>query len=92
MKVRRGLWLVGTDPIDPRRLAEEITRPYPSYVSFLSALNAHDMIDQVPRHITIASLDSATRVRTPLATYAVSRQREARPDTARDLCGAPPAT
>jgi predicted transcriptional regulator of viral defense system len=71
MKVRRGLWLVGTDPIDPRRLAEEIARPYPAYVSFLSAMNAHGMIDQVPRHITIASLDSAKQVRTPVGTYAV---------------------
>ena len=70
-KVRRGLWLIGTDLIDPRRLADEITRPYPAYVSFLSALNAHGMIDQLPRHITVASLDSAKRVRTPVGTYAV---------------------
>lgn len=69
--VRRGLWIVGTDPVDPRRLAEEITRPYPAYVSFLSALNAHGMIDQVPREISIASLDSAKRVVTSLGTFSI---------------------
>jgi predicted transcriptional regulator of viral defense system len=69
--VRRGLWIVGTDPIDSRRLAEEVTHPYPAYVSFLSALNAHGMIDQVPREIGIASLDSAKRVITSLGTFSV---------------------
>ena len=47
--VRYGLWIVGPDAVDPRTLVEEITRPYPAYVSFTSALNAHGMIDQVPR-------------------------------------------
>lgn len=69
--VRYGLWIVGQDSIDPRTLVEEITRPYPAYVSFTSALNAHGMIDQVPREISVASLDSAKRVKTELGTYAV---------------------
>ena len=69
--VRRGLWIVGMDPVDPRSLAEEITRPYPAYVSFLSALNTHGMIDQVPREISIASLDSAKRVATSLGRFSV---------------------
>ena len=69
--VRRGLWIVGTDALDPRRLAEDITRPYPAYVSFLSALSAHGMIDQVPRQISLASLDSAKRVATSLGTFSV---------------------
>ena len=45
-QVRYGLWIVGTDSIDPRALAQEIARPHPAYVSFTSALNAHGMIDQ----------------------------------------------
>ena len=69
--VRYGLWIVGQDSIDPRTLVEEITRPYPAYVSFTSALNAHGMIDQVPREISVASLDSAKRVKTELGTYAI---------------------
>jgi predicted transcriptional regulator of viral defense system len=69
--VRYGLWIVGTEPVDPLALVEEITRPYPAYVSFTSALNAHGMIDQVPRQISVASLDAAKRVRTALGTYVV---------------------
>lgn len=69
--VRYGLWIVGSGPIDPRTLTEEITRPYPAYVSFTSALSAHGMIDQVPREISVASLDSAKRVQTELGSYAV---------------------
>lgn len=70
-RVRYGLWIVGSDPVDPRALIEEITRPYPAYVSFASALSAHGMIDQVPREISVASLDSAKRVTTELGTFAV---------------------
>jgi predicted transcriptional regulator of viral defense system len=70
-RVRHGLWIVGQGSIDPRMLADEITRPYPAYVSFASALNAHGMIDQVPREITVATLGPAKRVRTALGTYAV---------------------
>lgn len=69
--VRYGLWIVGSDSVDPRALVEEITRPYPAYVSFASALNAHGMIDQMPREISVASLDSARRVETELGTYSI---------------------
>jgi predicted transcriptional regulator of viral defense system len=69
--VRYGLWIIGSEPVDPRTLIEEITRPYPAYVSFTSALSAHGMIDQVPREISVASLDSAKRVKTELGTYAI---------------------
>lgn len=69
--VRYGLWVVGTDSVDPRTLIEDITRPYPAYVSFASALSAHGMIDQVPREISVASLDSAKRVKTRFGTYAI---------------------
>ena len=69
--VRYGLWTIGDDPIDPRALADEITRPHPAYVSFFSALSAHGVIDQVPRQISVASLDAAKRVKTELATFAV---------------------
>ncbi|MGZ8761174.1 MAG: type IV toxin-antitoxin system AbiEi family antitoxin domain-containing protein [Aeromicrobium sp.] len=62
---------MGSNPIDSRALIGEITRPYPAYVSFTSALSAHGMIDQVPREISVASLDNAKRVKTEVGTYAV---------------------
>jgi len=69
--VRYGLWVIGSDPVDARTLIEDVTRPYPAYLSFTSALNAHGMIDQVPREISVASLDSAKRVKTELGTYTI---------------------
>jgi predicted transcriptional regulator of viral defense system len=68
--LRYGLWLLGAGSVDPRTLIEEITRPYPAYVSFTSALNAHGMIDQLPREISVASLAAAKRVKTALGTFA----------------------
>ncbi len=69
--VRYGLWSLMPAPVDPRRFVSEITRPYPAYLSFESALSAHGMIDQLPRAITVASLDRAKTIRTNLGTYAV---------------------
>ena len=71
--VRHGLWRLGTSPADPRQLGPEITRPYPSYVSFASALAAHEVIDQIPRDITLASLGRPKRVHTASASFAVHR-------------------
>ena len=45
------------EAVDPRRLADEVTRPYPAYISFASTLNFHQLIDQLPRDIAVASLD-----------------------------------
>ncbi|MHB8460114.1 MAG: type IV toxin-antitoxin system AbiEi family antitoxin domain-containing protein [Candidatus Limnocylindrales bacterium] len=70
-RVRHGLWVLGNDPVNPRRLAEEVTRPYPAYISFTSALNFHQLIDQLPRDISVASLDRSKRVRTAMATFVV---------------------
>lgn len=70
-KVRRGLWIIGSASIDPLQLVEDITRPYPAYVSFTTALNAHGIIDQAPREITVASLDAGKRAKTSFGVYAV---------------------
>lgn len=72
-RIRHGLWSVDPSPIDPRSIVAELTRPFPAYVSFQSALAAHGAIDQIPREITVASLDKPRRVETTLATYAIHR-------------------
>lgn len=71
--LRRGLWSLDTTVRDARTLAVHITRPYPSYVSFESALFAHDAIDQVPRAITLASLGRPRLARTEIATFVIHR-------------------
>jgi predicted transcriptional regulator of viral defense system len=72
-RVRHGLWSVVDRPTDPRLLAQEITRPYPAYVSFASALAAHGAIDQIPREISLASTGRPRRVRTDSGNFVVHR-------------------
>lgn len=72
-RIRHGLWTIAPEPTDPRRIAAELTRPHPAYVSFDSALAAHGAIDQVPRVIEVASLAKSKRIRTTLATFIVHR-------------------
>jgi predicted transcriptional regulator of viral defense system len=69
--VRSGVWFVGPDQPDPFVIAPELTRPHLAYVSFESALNFHAMIDQIPREITVASLDRARRIATSLGMFAI---------------------
>lgn len=69
-RIRRGVWTL--DPaIDPLVVAPYLTAPFPAYVSFWSALARHDMIEQIPRRISVASLDRARRIATTIASYEV---------------------
>src|SRR5207302_2833526 len=70
-RVRHGLWSLDPAGFDPRRVAAEITRPFPSYVSFASALAAHGGIDQLPREISLASTGRPKRLRTDYGTFVV---------------------
>jgi len=72
-RIRHGLWSLAPERQDPRLLAPEITRPYPSYVSFDSALAAHGAIDQIPQSIALASTGRPKRVKTNDATFVVHR-------------------
>jgi predicted transcriptional regulator of viral defense system len=70
-QVRAGLWAIGPNRPDIFAIVAELTRPHPAYVSFLSALSYHGMIDQIPREISVASLDRAHRINTNLGTFAI---------------------
>ncbi len=72
-RIRHGLWAIAPEPLDPRRIVAELTRPHPAYVSFDSALARHGAIDQIPREITVASLAKPHRVRTAIGTFAIHR-------------------
>lgn len=72
-RIRRGLWAVTEEAVEPRRLIAELTRPFPAYVSFDSALAARGAIDQIPREIRVASLGRPRRVRTSIGTYRIHR-------------------
>jgi len=69
-RVRRSLWALKTD-IDPFVVGPYLTAPFPAYVSVWSALSRHDMIEQIPRQISVASLDRARRIETAVGTYQI---------------------
>ena len=72
-RIRNGLWAIDGGDRDPRAVAAELTRPFPAYVSFQSALAARGAIDQIPRDLTIASLGKPKRVRTAVGTFVIHR-------------------
>lgn len=71
-QLRRGLWTL--DPqIDPYVVAPFLTAPLPAYVSFASALSHHEMIEQIPRQIAVASVDRPQKVETAVGTFSIHR-------------------
>jgi len=55
-----------------------LTAPFPAYISFWSALHRHDMIEQIPRQTSVASLDRTRTVTTTIGAYSIHRSN---PDT-----------
>lgn len=75
-RARRGLWLIdplGGERLDPRAIISDLTRPFPAYISFESALATHGAIDQIPRETTVASLGRPRRVSTADGVYQIHR-------------------
>jgi predicted transcriptional regulator of viral defense system len=70
-RIRSGLWHIGRDRPVPTSIVRDLCRPYPAYVSFLSALNLAGAIDQLPRRISVASLDRPRTIETTVGTFAV---------------------
>jgi predicted transcriptional regulator of viral defense system len=69
-RLRRGLWSL--DPnVNPFAAAPYLTAPFPAYVSFWSALARHGLIEQIPRQVSVASLDRSRRIETSIGTYAI---------------------
>lgn len=71
VRVRRGLWAVEGHPslsayaVVPHLFAE---RPG-GYVSLLSALNLHGMIEQIPRIVQVVTTRQRPKLRTPVGNY-----------------------
>jgi predicted transcriptional regulator of viral defense system len=69
-RLRRGLWALERE-IEPFALPPYLTAPFPAYVSFWSALSRHEMIEQIPRRVSVASLDRARLIETSLGAFEV---------------------
>jgi len=70
-RIKRGLWAITTHPdfspyaVIPHLFAGEME----GYVSLLSALNLHGMIDQIPRVVQVVTTTQRDRLETPVGTY-----------------------
>lgn len=55
LQLRSGLWAL-PEKAEPMMLPEQLTAPFPSYVSLQSALHYHGMIEQIPETVYAVSL------------------------------------
>jgi predicted transcriptional regulator of viral defense system len=68
--VRRGVWAVPGDPtFTPHALVAPLAASHPAYVSFLTALRLHGIIEQIPQVIYAATTAHSRVIRTPLGTF-----------------------
>jgi predicted transcriptional regulator of viral defense system len=75
--IRRGLWMLaisGTrSKVNPYELAHYVVPGEPVYISFISALHLHGMIEQIPQAITVASTAHTRTLKTSWGTFFVHR-------------------
>lgn len=69
-RIRRGLWAVPSHPdFSPYAVVPRLFKEQPGgYVSLLSALNLHGMIDQIPRALHVVTTAQRPVLKTPVAT------------------------
>ena len=66
--MRHGAWWI-EDDLDPLRLPEYLTAPFPSYVSLHTALHVRGPIEQIPVIVYVATLARTHRIDTKVATF-----------------------
>lgn len=71
LKVRRGLWAIPTHPdFSPYAVVPHLfSDSQEGYVSLLSALNLHGMIDQIPRVVHVMATTQRADLVTPVGHY-----------------------
>ena len=71
-RIRQGTWWL-EGAIDPYRVVEYLTAPFPSYLSLQTALYAHGMIEQIPSVHYAVSLAKPQRITTAAGTFSIHR-------------------
>lgn len=73
-RASRGVWCQPSDPgFSPFGLAMVLSLPKPAYISLLSALHLHGLIEQIPQTIFVATLGRSRTLRTPFGSYSFHR-------------------
>lgn len=70
-RIRKGVWLIGKQPVDRYTIVEALTAPMPSYISLQTALYLRGMIEQVPSVVYVVSLAKTQRISTTFGVYSV---------------------
>jgi len=74
VRVARGVWCDPEDPgFTPFALVHALAGSHPAYVSFVSALHLHGIVEQIPQVIYSATTGHTARRHTPIATYSFHR-------------------
>jgi predicted transcriptional regulator of viral defense system len=74
LKVYRGIWAEkGRDELSPYSVIPFLFPRHRAYVSFISALHLHGIIEQIPQVITIASTSHTKTMHTAIGTFSVHR-------------------
>ena len=64
VKIHKGVWAQGAGPVSPYVVIPYLFPRHRAYVSFISALHLHGIIEQIPQVITLASTAHASTIRT----------------------------
>lgn len=73
VKICRGVWAqsIGSEAISPYEVAMRLFPLHRAYVSFISALHIHGIIEQIPQVTTLASTAHAGTIRTAVGVFHV---------------------
>ena len=72
LKVCRGIWAeAGNEHLSPYAVIPFLLPRHRAYVSFISALHLHGIVEQIPQVITLASTAHTKIIRTKIGTFSV---------------------
>jgi len=74
LKIYRGIWAdAGNRKISPYAVVPFLLPTQRVYVSFISALHLHGIIEQIPQEITLASTVHTRKIKTLLGSFSIHR-------------------
>jgi len=73
IKVYRGIWALVGQKISPHTIIPFLLPRRRAYVSFITALHLHGIIEQIPQVITLASTSHTRTIRTKLGAFSIHR-------------------
>ncbi len=73
-KVVRGIWAeTGNEKLSPYSIIPFLLAKNRAYVSFISALHLHGIIEQIPQEMTLASTVHTKKIHTKVGTFSIHR-------------------